>query len=131
MISATIANEMVMRDFGTYHFKAESFDVTVDLKEAASDALAPKITFGENGKEASTGIGKDNSLAVVTGRWAAQFYPPYELWIFDGTDKLQLYERTVDPKGFKSSSSSVVPSLQERAPAEIRQLMRSSADEKQ
>jgi hypothetical protein len=128
LISPSSANEMVMRDFGTYHFKADGFDVTVDLKEVASDALAPKIAFRENGKEGSTGIGKDSSLAVVPGRWAAQFSPPYELWIYDGTDKLTLYERTIDPKGFKASSSNVVPQLLARVPAALKQLMHSKPE---
>ena len=101
----------------------------LELKEVAADALAPKITFRQDGREGSTGIGKDSSLAVVPGRWAAQFKPPYELWIFDGTDKLQLYERTTEPKGFKSSSSSIVPSLQERAPDEIKKLMQTAAEQ--
>ena len=131
LISVSGASEMVMRKFGTYDFKSEGFDVTIDLSEVAADGLAPKITFRQDGREGSTGIGKGSSLTVVPGRWAAQFNPPYELWIFDGRDKLQLYEQTVEPKGFKSSSSSIVPSLKERAPEEIKKLMQAAAKEKQ
>ena len=131
LISSSIAKEMVMHDFGTYRFNAGSYDVAVELKKIADDRLAPRITFREDGKEGSTGIGKGSSLAVVPKQWTAQFHPPYELWIFDGTDKIKLYERTTDPRGFKASSSNVVPSLKERAPEELKQLMHSNKNKKQ
>lgn len=128
-ISIGDANDMVMRDYGVYSFKGEDFDVIVELAKVAENGLAPKITFKDGDKEVgSTGIGKGSSLTVIPGHWAAQFRPPYELWIYDGTSKLQLYERTMEPIGFKASSSSVVPELRDRAPEVLKKLTSKHTD---
>lgn len=120
---------MVMRDYGVYSFSGENYDVVVELTEVTQGELAPKITFREGSKSGSVGIGKKSSITVVPGRWAAQFHPPYELWVYDGVSKLQLYERTLNPDGFKSSSSIVVPELRERAPEELKKLILQDTDE--
>ena len=117
------ASDMIMRDYGVYSFSGAGFNVVVDLKNVAEGRLAPKITFKEGDLISSTGIGERSSLAVVPGRWIAQFRPPYELWIYDGTSKLQLYERTVEARGFKGTSSSSAPELLDRVPPELKRLM--------
>jgi hypothetical protein len=70
-------------------------------------------------------------MKVAPTGWAAQFVAPNELWIFDGFGKVTLYERTIDPRGFKGSDSTVVPGLLQKAPEELRLLIARSASTKE
>jgi len=70
-------------------------------------------------------------MPVVPNRWAAEFRPPNELWIYDGKGGLMLYERTTEPNGFKASSSEVVPELYGRAPAALKKVISESNSEAQ
>ncbi len=115
-------SDFVMRNFGSFDFTGDGYSVRIELAEGDNNGLAPKIIFLENGmKRGVTGIGEGSYFPIVAGRWAVEFRPPHELWVYDGKANLQLYERT--PKGFKSSSSSVISELFTRAPDELKKLI--------
>jgi hypothetical protein len=111
----------LIRDFGSYSFKDEDREVVVSLQPKGDSGLAVKVTAPTKWGSGSIGTGKDSPIAIAAQRWAAEFRPPHELWIYDGQSELHLYERTA--KGFKASSSGVVPSLWQRAPDALRQFM--------
>jgi hypothetical protein len=73
-----------------------------------------------------TGTGKGHPMKLAPGKWAAQFVPPNQLWISDGLGQVHLYERTIDPSGFKASQSSLVPALMIEAPEELRKIISES-----
>jgi hypothetical protein len=117
------ARDVLLRNFGSHESSGDGYSVRVDLERVGESALAPRITFREKGKLATAGIGKGSSIPVVLNRWAAEFRPPNELWIYDGKGGLMLYERTTAPSGFKTSSSEVVPELHGRAPAALKKVI--------
>jgi hypothetical protein len=125
------AKEGLLRNFGSHELSGDGYSVRIELERVAEGALAPRITFREKGKLATAGIGKGSSMPVVPNRWAAEFRPPNELWIYDGKGGLMLYERTTAPNGFKASSSEVVPELHERAPAALKKVISESHSETQ
>lgn len=126
IVSSSRGDNFVMRDFGMFDHKDDEYSVRIELVEGANNGLAPKFIFNENGRESSTGIGKGHFISVIPKQWAAVFRPPHELWIYDGKGALHLYERTMNPSGFKSSSSTVVPELFSQAPEELKKLIAES-----
>lgn len=121
--SDLIADDMIMRSFGSYSFSGEDYDVLVVLKESTKGELVPSITFRSGQLTGITGIGKGASIPVKKGQWVVQFFPPHELWIFNGAQRIDLYERTIEPRGFKASSSTVAPKIRAKVPTAMKKLM--------
>lgn len=124
------SEEYLMEEFQSYAFSGDGYDVSIELDKVAEDKLAPKITFTEEGWKGTTGIGKDSAYAVIPGKWAVVFVAPYELWVYDGGDKVVLHERTIEPSGFRAVSSLKRPSLLKRAPKGLLDRLSESAPAK-
>jgi len=116
-------DNMVMRSFGSHPFKASTYDVTVDLAQVDRTSMTARITFRNSDSSVTLGTGKGESIPIAPGRWAAQFQPPFALWLFDGRDGIMLYEKTANPTGYRSTSSRAAPSLRDRAPGKLKAII--------
>jgi len=116
--SVCYGQEPLIHQFGSVDLK--QFGVNIELGSKDPSGLTVRLKFQGAGE---TGTGADSSIPIIPGKWAAQFVAPNQLWIYDGASTVLLYERTISPKGFKASSSAVVPSLLERAPTELRAMI--------
>lgn len=114
---------------GTHSFR--NGEVIVSVAGTRPDELNFTMTFDLPSFRGQTGTGKGSPMKLAPTGWAAQYVAPNELWIFDGFGKVTLYERTIDPPGFKGSDSKIVPSLLKNAPEELRLFMAKSATSKE
>lgn len=123
-----LAEELLMTELGSYSYTQPA--VTVAVTDGGDAKVAVKMSFNEPDFKGSVGTGKDDPMKVVPGKWALQFVPPHELWIHDGAGRVRLMQRTLQPSGFKNSSSDVVPELLTRAPEKLRKQMEASQRDK-
>lgn len=120
-VSHSQDSDFLMRDFGSFRFSGDGYSVRIDLVAVENGGLIPTLTFDGPGKSGSVGASKSSPIPVKAHQWAAEFHPPHELWIYDGEIRLKLYKRT--SKGFKASSSGVVPALFSRAPEKLKKVI--------
>ena len=106
---------------GTHSFPDQA--VTIAIIGAEPDELNFTISFDLPSFKGRTGTGKGHPMKLAPSKWVAQFVAPNQLWIFDGLGQVHLYERTINPSGFKASQSSVVPALLVEAPKELREVI--------
>ncbi|GAA5134058.1 hypothetical protein GCM10023213_05010 [Prosthecobacter algae] len=125
-LSATlsVAEESLITSFGNHSYAEHG--VVVEVTDSGEDLGCILARFDVPGFQGEVGLGKNDSLKMICGKWALQFVPPNELWIHDGQGQIRLLERTLTPRGFKNSSSGAVPELLIRAPVKLRQQMAAS-----
>lgn len=121
LLSVNISRAELLTSAGIHAFPDSKVVVSITGTELSE--MDFKMTFDIPTFKAEVGTGKGSPMKVAPNGWAAQFVSPNQLWIFDGLGKVTLFERTIDPRGFKQSDSSVVPSLLTKAPEELRFLM--------
>jgi len=114
----------LITDAGTHSFPDQS--VTIAITGAEPGKLNFTMSFDLPSFKGETGTGKGHPMKLAPGKWAAQFVAPNQLWIFDGLGQVHLYERTINPSGFKASQSSIVPALLVEAPEELRTVISES-----
>jgi hypothetical protein len=129
ILSVQVVHAELVTAAGTHSFR--NGEVVVRVDGARPNELNFTMTFDLPSFRGETGTGKGSPMKVAPKGWAAQFVAPNELWIFDGLGKITLYERTIDPIGFKGSGSTSVPSLLKNAPEELRLFMAKSASSKE
>ncbi len=128
-LSAQVVQAELITSAGTHSFR--NGEVVVGVSGAKPDEMNFTMTFDLPSFKGQTGTGKTSPIKVIPTGWAAQFVAPNELWIFDGFGKVTLYEHTIDPRGFKASDSTAVPSLLQKAPEELRLFIARSASTKE
>lgn len=106
---------------GTHSFPEQSVAIAITGDEP--NELNFTMSFDLPNFKGQTGTGKGHPMKLAPGKWAAQFVAPNQLWIFDGLGQVHLYERTLNPSGFKASQSSLVPALLAEAPEELREII--------
>ena len=106
---------------GKHPFPEES--VVIEIAGTSTDELNFTMKFELPSFKGQTGTGKGSPIKVAPNKWAAQFVAPNQLWIFDGLGHVTLYERTIEPSGFKGSGSKVVPELLTKAPKELQAII--------
>ncbi len=116
----------LITESGTHSFSEQSVTVAITGDEPNKQNFT--MSFDLPSFKGQTGTGKGHPMKLAPGKWAAQFAPPNQLWIFDGLGQVHLYERTIEPSGFKASQSSVVPSLLVEAPEELREIISESTN---
>lgn len=123
-----MAEESLITTFGNYPYAEHG--VVVEVTDSGEDLGCIQARFDVPGFQGEVGLGKNDSLKLLRGKWALQFVPPNELWIHDGQGQIRLLERTLTPRGFKNSSSGAVPELLIRVPEKLRQQMAASQTKK-
>ncbi len=98
-------------------------NVVIDISGTKPTEMNFTMVFDLPQFKGQTGTGKGSPMNISSKNWAAQFVAPNQLWIFDGLGKLTLFERTIEPNGFKGSDSEVIPTLMANAPEELRLFM--------
>lgn len=124
ILIAQVVQAELITSSGTHSF--QNGEIVVGIAGAKPDEMNFTMTFDLPSFKGQTGTGKRSPMKVAPTGWAAQFVAPNELWIFDGLGKVTLFERTIDPRGFKGSDSTVVPNLLKNAPEELRLFMAKS-----
>jgi hypothetical protein len=117
-----MAEESLITTFGNHSYAEHG--VVVEATDSGDASVIIKLRFDLPGFKGAVGTGKNAPMKMLPGKWAMQFVPPNELWIYDGLGRLRLMERTITPSGFKTSSSDAVPELLIRVPEKLRQQMR-------
>ncbi len=108
----------LITEIGTHSFPEHG--VAIIISGAKEDELNFTMSFELPSFKGQTGTGKGVPMKLAPGKWAAKFVSPNQLWIFDGLGQVHLYERTINPNGFKASSSDLVPALLTKAPKELK-----------
>lgn len=120
-ISAKMARAELLTSAGIHPFPESK--VVVSITGTVPSEMNFKMAFDLPSFKAEFSTRKGSPMKVAPSGWATQFVAPNQLWIFDGLGQVTLFERTVDPRGFKQTDSSVVPDLLTKAPEELRLLM--------
>ena len=96
-------------------FSVSGSDVRVEVSAVGTKQLSVVACYPDRSE------GGFSAIEVVERAWIVYFESPNRLWIYDGDDEIHLSERTDQPRGFKGTSSSKVPTLWERLPEELKQ----------
>lgn len=128
ILSCQVVHAELITTAGTHSFR--NGEVLVSVAGTRPDELNFTMTFDLPSFRGQTGTGKGSPMKVAPTGWAVQFVAPNELWIFDGFGKITLYERTINPSGFKGRDSNNDPSLLKNAPEELRLFIAKSASSK-
>lgn len=106
----------LIKEPGEYKFTTDGVTIAVRTFDPALDV---RITYNLPSFRGTTGTGDDSPLRIAPHQWAIQFEAPNQTWIYNGIDRLWLFERTVTPSGFKASESISAPRILDNAPKAI------------